>query len=95
MSKGKQEVISFKADESLLKAMQGIPNRSEFIRAAVLAALDGVCPLCRGTGILTPAQQEHWKSFSLSHGLAECGQCHALHLVCRQQGPASLDHEPA
>jgi hypothetical protein len=95
MNKGKQEVISFKADESLLKAMQGIPNRSEFIRAALLAALDGVCPLCRGTGILTPAQQEHWKSFSLSHGLAECHQCHALHLVCRQQESEALDHEPA
>lgn len=80
--KGKQEVVSFKADESLLKAMAGIPNRSEFIRAAVLAALDGVCPLCQGTGILSPEQKEHWQRFSRSHAVEECDQCHALHLVC-------------
>ncbi len=95
MAKGKHEVISFKADESLLKAMQGIPNRSEFIRAAVLAALDGVCPLCRGTGILTPAQQAHWKSFSRSHALAECHQCHALHLVCGESQTQAPEHGPA
>ncbi len=80
--KGKQEVISFKADESLAKAMAGIPNRSEFIRAAVLAALDGVCPLCQGTGILSPEQKEHWQRFSQSHAVEECDQCHAMHLVC-------------
>lgn len=80
--KGKQEVISFKADESLTKAMAGIPNRSEFIRAAVLAALDGVCPLCQGTGILSPEQKEHWQRFSQSHSVEECDQCHAMHLVC-------------
>jgi hypothetical protein len=80
--KGKQEVISFKADESLAKAMSGIPNRSEFIRSAVLAALDGVCPLCQGTGILSPEQKEHWQRFSRSHTVEECGHCHALHIVC-------------
>jgi len=80
--KGKQEVISFKADGSLAKAMAGIPNRSEFIRAAVLAALDGVCPLCQGTGILSPEQKEHWQRFSQSHRVKECDHCHAVHLVC-------------
>ena len=82
MRKNKSEIITFKADESLLEAMQGIPNRSEFIRAAVLAALDSSCPLCKGTGILTPNQKEHWNRFAVDHSLMECEECHEIHLVC-------------
>jgi hypothetical protein len=78
----KQEIITFKADESLLEAMRGIPNRSEFIRTAVLAALDSVCPLCKGTGILTPDQRLHWLTFETDHSVEECGDCHEMHLVC-------------
>ena len=86
MNKNKPEVISFKADRDLLEAMRGIPNRSQFIRDAVLAALDGVCPLCRGTGILSPGQRRHWESFSRDHRLEQCDQCQAVHLVCGRLG---------
>lgn len=78
----KQEIITFKVDEALSKAMQGIPNRSDFIRAAILSALENICPLCRGTGILTPDQQKHWESFAEKHTIQECAECHAFHLVC-------------
>ncbi|MBA2133353.1 ribbon-helix-helix domain-containing protein [Capillibacterium thermochitinicola] len=78
----KQEVITFKVDETLSKALDGIPNRSEFIRTAIMAALESTCPLCRGTGILTPQQQKHWQEFSQNHLLMKCSECHSLHLVC-------------
>jgi hypothetical protein len=78
----KQEIITFKVDETLVARMRGIPNRSEFIRCAILTALENTCPLCGGTGILTPDQRQHWESFSRNHSLAECGECHAMHLVC-------------
>ena len=78
----KQEIITFKVDESLSEAMRGIQNRSEFIRAAILTALDSTCPLCKGSGILTPEQRRHWDSFAANHSLEECGECHAVHLVC-------------
>ena len=78
----KREIVTFKADEPLLKAMSGIPNRSEFIRAAILSALDSVCPLCKGNGILTPDQRNHWLEFAQHHALTECDDCHAMHLVC-------------
>ena len=81
----KPEIITFKADSSLLDAMRGISNRSEFIRNAVLAALESVCPLCKGTGILTPNQRTHWNSFASDHGLRECADCHELHLVCPEK----------
>ena len=78
----RQEIVTFKADKSLLDALAGMSNRSEFIRSAVLAALENLCPLCKGRGLLTPNQKNHWRAFATDHGLAECGDCHELHLVC-------------
>lgn len=81
----KQNIVTFKADAALIEAMRGVPNRSAFIRAAVLAALDSSCPLCIGTGILTPNQKKHWLEFTQDHHVRECADCHELHLVCRQR----------
>jgi metal-responsive CopG/Arc/MetJ family transcriptional regulator len=78
----KEEVITFKVDESLSEALEGIRNRSEFIRKAILAALDSTCPLCQGTGILTPSQQSHWREFSRRHHVEQCADCNEPHLVC-------------
>ena len=78
----KQEIITFKVDESLRQALQGVSNRSEFIRSAIQTALKNVCPLCRGNGTLTPDQQKHWESFAETHSLQKCEDCHAVHLVC-------------
>ena len=82
MSKRKSEIITFKADESLMEALHAVPNRSSFIRSAVLAALESTCPLCMGSGILTPNQQKHWKTFAASHAVRECDECNETHLVC-------------
>jgi len=78
----KQEIITFKADKSLLKAMKGIQNRSEFIRTAVLNALEQTCPLCNGNGTLTANQLDHWVKFSADHRIEECEHCHEMYLVC-------------
>ena len=40
MSRTRKEVVSFKVDEALLEALSRVSNRSEFIRSAILAALD-------------------------------------------------------
>lgn len=82
----RNEVITFKVDGQLLEAMKGIPNRSDFIRNALLAALDSLCPVCKGTGVLTPNQRKHWGSFSRDHSITECGACHEIHLVCHKEG---------
>jgi len=86
MKKKKPEVITFKADESLLGALEHIPNRSEFIRHAVQAALEQSCPLCNGTGVLSPEQLDHWRTFSASHRLQRCDDCREMHLVCQKEG---------
>ncbi len=81
-SQHKEIVVTFKADASLLGALKALPNRSEFIRTAILSALDSFCPLCQGTGVLTPNQKKHWDTFAARHPLRECGDCHEVHLVC-------------
>jgi hypothetical protein len=82
----KPEIITFKVDASLLEAIRTIPNRSEFIRSAIQAALGGVCPLCQGTGTLSPSQKEHWDSFARSHSVERCDDCQQYHLVCAAGG---------
>ncbi len=82
MKRAKHEIITFKADASLMEAMKGIPNRSEFIRNAILAALESACPLCGGTGVLTPQQKKHMQEFLVDHSLQECEECHDLRFTC-------------
>jgi hypothetical protein len=82
MARAKNDIITFKVDDALLDALRGVPNRSEFIRNAVLSALDSACPLCKGTGILSAQQRIHWAEFARDHEVVECGDCHEFHLTC-------------
>ncbi len=90
--KQRQQIITFKVDESLSAALDGIRNRSEFIRAAILASLNSTCPLCNGTGILSANQKQHWDAFAADHALRECRDCHERHLVCAQSGKPRVHH---
>jgi len=84
--KKKEGIVTFKVNEDLLEVIKGIPNRSEFIRAAILTALDGVCPLCNGTGLLTPKQKEHWDAFARHHAVVRCADCDELVIACDKEG---------
>jgi hypothetical protein len=93
MATPKQSIVTFKAEQSLTEALRGVPNRSAFIRSAILAALESACPLCGGTGILTREQKKHWDAFAVDHALRECTTCHEYHLVCGKKGGHSA-HTP-
>ncbi len=93
MPKAKQEVITFKADEELSRALKAVPNRSEFIRSAVLAALENVCPVCQGVGFLTPEQRRHWEVFSQDHRVHKCDDCKAYYIICECNGIHELSHQ--
>ena len=82
MTARKPSIVTFKAEPAMLDALRTVPNRSEFIRAAVLNALEHACPLCGGSGVFTPEQKRHWEAFRKHHAVRECGDCHAMHLVC-------------
>jgi len=83
----KESVVSFKADQSLAKLLQAMPNRSEFIRRALLQAMDSTCPLCQGSGIMTPSQRQHWEVFTKEHHIGICAEgCGETILFC-DHGP--------
>ena len=80
--KKKREVITFKVDETLHEIIKDIPNRSEFIRSAIINALGIICPLCNGTGMLNPEQKRHWDDFTADHSIERCDKCQERVLVC-------------
>ena len=86
----KQDVITFKVDAALTDALADMSNRSEFIRNALRAALDSACPLCQGTGIMSPEQKKHWDRFARRHRIQKCEECHAVHLVCSDNDKESV-----
>jgi hypothetical protein len=81
--KKKERVITFKADGKLAEHLDNLPNRSEFIRQALEAALDKRCPLCNGSGTLTAEQQRHMADFLNMHPLEKCEECDAVHFTCQ------------
>ncbi len=89
----KQTVVTFKADETMSRALDQIPNKSEFIRAAVLAALDENCPFCGGTGVLNPHQRKHWAAFLKDHQLEHCKECNGIKIYCRHGEDQHHEHD--
>lgn len=92
-TKLKQGVITFKAEDSMLEALNRIPNKSEFIRAAVMSALDETCPLCGGSGILNPKQRKHWSSFVKEHRITRCKSCNGLEINCTHEQTKKSDRK--
>ena len=86
MAAAKQAMVTLKVDADLAQALKALPNRSEFIRQAMLKALENACPLCQGTGMLSVAQRRHWDRFAKRHPLVHCAECDTYHLDCRQGG---------
>jgi hypothetical protein len=82
MGKQKHEVITFKVDNTLAAVLKNIPNRSQFIRNAVFRALENICPLCQGSGILNVNQKEHWESFINHHSIKKCVDCESIYIQC-------------
>ncbi|MBA2479988.1 MAG: CopG family transcriptional regulator [Planctomycetes bacterium] len=82
MATKRPRVVSFKADAALCARLDSVPNRSEFIRSALMSALENACPLCAGSGILQPHQRRQWRSFSATHPRLECGRCHEHVFSC-------------
>jgi hypothetical protein len=85
----KEEIITFKADSALAEALSMVPNRSDFIRGAILHALKDTCPLCQGTGRLSLQQRKHWDDFARHHGVKRCSECDEAVMTCdRESGSA-------
>jgi len=69
-------LVALKVDAETAAALDQVPNKSEFIREALRARLEEVCPLCSGTG-RRPAAAPSQPGRRHLHALprARCGDC--------------------
>ncbi len=90
----KADTVTFKVDPKLLEILQAMPNRSEFIRKAILEALNSTCPMCNGSGVLTPSQLTCWEKFAETHELKKCMKCAETHFICKEADEENHDYCP-
>jgi len=56
----KEKIITFKIDEELASFIDKMPNKSEFIRHAIMEKIHKECPLCHGAGVIDESELEHY-----------------------------------
>lgn len=76
MAESKQTVVSFRVDGHLAEILENLPDKSTFIRDAILRRVHGVCPCCQGRGVL-PCLIVEWLKTRLGEvDMVECTCCH-------------------
>ena len=76
MAHPKQTIVSFRVDGHLAEILDNLPDKSAFIRDAVLRRVHGVCPCCKGRGVL-PCLIAEWLRPRLPEvESVECTCCH-------------------
>ena len=76
--KAPKHIVAFKVDADFAALLDAMPNKSEFIRAAVQARLATACPLCRGTGVAPHGTvADDFARVVQQHPLVACAGCGA------------------
>jgi len=88
----KSALVALKIDAETAALLDSLPNKSEFIRAALRARLEETCPLCGGTGVRPRSHVERPGGRHL-HALprARCGDCGRESPVVADVDPAQAD----
>lgn len=76
MAEQKQTVVSFRVDQHLAEILNDLPDKSAFIRDAILQRFHTVCPFCRGRGVLPQLLAEWLKAHTPDFQTVECTCCH-------------------
>jgi hypothetical protein len=71
----KSEIVAFKVEEELAKFLNNLPNKSDFIRKAILAQFGMTCPLCTGTGVVPRGIHDHYKPVLTERNERACEKC--------------------
>jgi hypothetical protein len=71
----KSKIVAFKVEEELADFLDNLPNKSDFIRKAVLAQFGMTCPLCTGSGVVPRGLHDHYKPVIETQNTRACEKC--------------------
>ena len=86
----KSEIVAFKVEEELARFLNDLPNKSDFIRKAILSQFGMTCPLCTGTGVVARGLHDHYKPVLADQNKRACDKCRSAVEI-----PMSADAVPA
>ncbi len=67
--------VAFKVEAELAELLNQLPNKSAFIRKAIVAQLVIACPLCQGKGTVPRAVRDHYAAVIQSNCHFPCVRC--------------------
>ena len=73
--KQKSQIVAFKVEDDLAEFLDKLPNKSEFIRKAILAQFAMNCPLCSGTGVVDKGVHDHFEPVIAERNTRPCDKC--------------------
>jgi hypothetical protein len=71
----KPKVVAFKVEEKLAEWLDKLPNKSAFIRKAILSQLGMACPLCNGTGVVPRGLHDNYAAVLSQLKSKQCDGC--------------------
>lgn len=71
----KTAVVAFKVETELADILNQLPNKSAFIRKAIVNQLDMACPLCSGAGMLPKGLHDHFAPLVNKLNNKPCDEC--------------------
>lgn len=74
----KKQIVAFKVEDEIAEFLDKLPNKSEFIRKAILAQFAMNCPLCSGTGVVDRGIHDHFKALIPQQCQRQCEKCHTM-----------------
>ena len=72
----KSQIVAFKVEQDLAEFLDKLPNKSDFIRKAILAQFGMTCPLCSGSGVVPRGVHDHYRPVIAEHNHRPCEKCH-------------------
>jgi hypothetical protein len=85
-SANKSEVVAFKVEKELADLLNQLPNKSAFIRKAIVAQLSMACPLCNGAGVVSRGVHDHYGPLLARISSRHCDGCGDMMPVPRDPG---------
>jgi hypothetical protein len=83
MSRGplKSRIVAVKVEAELAEFLNRLPNKSDFIRKAILAQFGTACPLCEGSGQVPAAIGQPYGPVLRRHRERACLKCGTVEAI--------------